>query len=247
MPIQIKRLLIIFAIAIIGLLFFMYLLTPSTFGLFGHYRGDSIKTIIAQDIKYAGKEACKDCHSDIYETKSKSYHSDVACETCHPESYQHTQTPTEVKPYIPRERGHCVLCHEYNPSRPTGFPQIDSLTHNPRKRCISCHSPHNPQPPAPIKDCRACHSKIANMKKLSPHSSLDCVDCHDVPDLHKTTPRNVKPSKPQTRDFCGNCHAKDSGSSNEIPKVDLNVHGKNYLCWQCHYPHDPKVHKDKEK
>jgi ribosomal protein S27AE len=79
--------------------------------------------------------------------------------------------------------------------------------------------------------------------------------CHDAPQQHKVSPRSVKPSKPQTREFCGKCHGKDGkdakgekdgkGGKEKLaanaPKIDMGEHGEKYVCWQCHYPHSPEV------
>jgi ribosomal protein S27AE len=56
----------------------------------------------------------------------------------------------------------------------------------------------------------------------------------------------VKPTKPQNREFCGKCHAKDTRETREklassAPKIDMAEHGEKYVCWQCHYPHSPEV------
>ena len=57
------------------------------------------------------------------------------------------------------------------------------------------------------------------------------------------SPRAIKPTKPQTREFCGKCHGKNATDkmAKNAPKIDLAEHGENYVCWQCHYPHSPEV------
>ena len=77
------------------------------------------------------------------------------------------------------------------------------------KPCASCHNPHDPKPPTAPKECSACHGEIARMLAVSHHVRLECVTCHEVPPEHKVTPRAVRPTKPQTREFCGKCHAED--------------------------------------
>ena len=90
-------------------------------------------------LKYAGQE-CAACHDDIAKLHDAK-HPRVACEVCHGPAAAHVQAPMEVKLPAPRQRAGCPLCHGYDPSRPTGFPQIDPVTHNPLKPCISCHNP----------------------------------------------------------------------------------------------------------
>ncbi len=139
----------------------------------------------------------------------------------------------------PRLRDYCVLCHAYDPSRPTGFPQINPASHNPLKPCIECHNPHQPVPPETPRECGACHGEIEKTKAVSAHATLSCTICHDADDKHKNDPHKVRPSKPETREFCGKCHAK--GSDNKAaPKISLEEHHGKYTCWECHYPHMPE-------
>ena len=195
----------------------------------------------ARPIKYAGVPACAECHDSQYDLKKDGYHRNVSCETCHGPGAAHVANPMEVKPPAPRDRQFCPTCHAYNLSRPLGFPQISPVTHNPLQPCITCHEPHDPKPPAVPGECRACHGEIDRIKAVSPHALLDCTSCHVTPEEHKVNPRSVRPGKPTSRDFCGQCHRTDSGVPN-VPKIDISTHGEKYLCWQCHYPHMPEVH-----
>ena len=176
--------------------------------------------------------------------KKNSYHRTVNCEACHGPAAAHIASFNEdeiVLPTVPRKRGSCPLCHEYNPAKPTGFPQIDPVTHNPVKPCISCHDPHAPTPPEVPGECSACHAHIARSKALSPHAMLECTQCHIVPEEHKTYPRSYLPSKPISRADCGKCHHESAESDKFIPRIDIATHGEEYLCWQCHYPHYPEA------
>jgi len=116
-----------------------------------------------------------------------------------------------------------------------------SASHNPIKPCISCHDPHDPKPKEPPRECQACHAEIARTKAVSHHVYVPCIRCHQTPEEHKLQPRQVPASKPETREFCGGCHAKDAASEKGIPRIDLATHGERYVCWQCHYPHLPEV------
>lgn len=241
MPQQLIRLLAVFTVLLGALLVARHYLLPKTFGERGHYRAAALKTILEQPIRYAGREACATCHPDIVETHLKGRHETVACEVCHGPAAAHTEEPTESRLPAPRERGYCPLCHGYDPSRPTGFPQIDPVAHNPLKPCISCHNPHQPKPPHVPEECRACHGQIAMMKAVSPHVLLACTRCHKTPVQHKINPREAVPDKPRTREFCGSCHAEEASGPKEVPRIDLKSHGGRYLCWQCHYPHQPEL------
>jgi hypothetical protein len=240
-PQQISRLLIVFAVAIAALLIMRRVMIPATFGQLGHYRAASIGENAARPIKYAGRGACNECHDDIVTIHSRARHQTVSCEACHGAAQAHIASGGEIKPVVPRERAFCPKCHAYDAARPTGFPQIDPVTHNPVKRCVTCHNPHEPVPPNVPTSCSACHAEIAKVKAVSPHAELPCVRCHETNDSHLDTPRLSRPTKPLAREFCGGCHAKGATSAKEIPRIDLATHGRNYLCWQCHYPHDPEV------
>ncbi len=310
-PQQIISLVIVFSVVFAVFITLRHFLVPPSFGLYGHYRANAVDEIRQKEIKYAGSEACIDCHEDIYDLKAKSYHKNVTCEVCHGPAYAHTQDPTGVKPEIPHNRSQCTICHNYNPARPTGFPQIIASQHNPGFFCAHCHNPHNPsvphgtvtkqlfldaqldantiwnelieneyidsngaiapkfsglknysdmtlskvfdarkkqiyailqQAPHTPGDCSACHREIANQKMVSHHASLQCTTCHEVPPGHLINPSAFYVKKPQTKEFCGKCHDKGAKSSEEIPRVDIQTHGGRYLCWDCHYPHNPQAY-----
>ena len=241
MPQQVPRLAAVFVVLIAGLMGARYYLVPDTFGEIGHYRAAAVDSIKNHPTSYAGHQACTLCHGAIAERRLASNHRGVACEVCHGPAAEHVTAPTTAKPSAPRERGLCPLCHSYNPSRPTGFPQIDPVTHNPLTPCITCHDPHEPEPPVVPEECNACHGQIARQKAVSHHATLPCVTCHETSDDHKTSPRAVRPGKPDTRDFCGSCHAENATGSARIPQINLRTHGEDLRCWQCHYPHFPET------
>ena len=237
MPQQVVRLLSVFLVALVGFVVMRYVLVPDTFGDIGHYRAAAIDSVVATEKKYAGHEECALCHGIIAETRLASNHSGVRCEACHGPAAAHVAAPMDISPDIPRERDFCTLCHEYNASRPTGFPQIDPVAHNPLISCISCHDPHAPEPPVTPEECSACHGQIARQKAVSHHASLPCTTCHQAPEQHKIDPLSVRPTKPDERAFCGACHAQGIDG---ITQIDLRSHNPSYVCWQCHYPHFPE-------
>jgi len=241
MPQQVVRLGALFVIVAALFLVVRARLVPDTFGDIGHYRAAAIDTIAAHPMTYAGSDACGMCHSPVLEVKAEGHHRGVACEVCHGAAMGHIESPGTVKPGAPRDRGLCPLCHGYNASRPTGFPQIDPEVHNPNIPCMACHQPHAPEPPVPPAECSACHGQIARQKAVSHHAALPCETCHQVPPEHKVTPRAVRPTKPETREFCGSCHETEAGTPENIPKIDLRTHEPGHLCWQCHYPHYPET------
>jgi hypothetical protein len=237
-PDPLLRIIIILAVLVVAVLSVRALLPPYLKDTAIHVQ-TTIEREMARPVRHAGSEACADCH-DQYNKKKTGYHRNLSCETCHGPAKEHAEDPSEKKPFLPKLREFCVRCHAYNPSRPTGFPQINPAAHNPLKACISCHDPHDPRPPSVPRECEACHAEIARTKAISPHVMLECTTCHVVPTEHRVTPRAVAATIPSDRNFCGRCHAKDAPEK-DSPKVDFATHGEKYLCWQCHYPHMPEV------
>lgn len=242
LPEQIVRILIIIAIFVGSLLVIRGFVIPATLKDNDLHIKDTIKRELEKGIKYGGIALCHECHEDQHNTLKSGYHKNLSCETCHgpAENHGHGDDPSANKPHKPGKREFCLICHEYNSSRPTGFPQVNPSLHNPVKPCIGCHKSHDPVPPHIPKECGACHAEIEKTKMVSNHALLECTTCHTVPERHRVEPRSVKATKPDRRDFCGKCH--DEGSSvAETPKINISTHGEKYLCWQCHYPHLPEA------
>jgi hypothetical protein len=241
MPQQLSRLLVIFGLLMVSLLAARHFLVPKTFGRQGHYRAAAVEAVAAAKIQYAGHQACGACHEEITRTRAAGRHRTVACEVCHGPAAGHVASPTEVRLSAPKQRGYCTLCHGYDPARPTGFPQIDPASHNPVRPCISCHRPHAPETPRTPEECSACHGSIARTHAVSNHALISCTRCHEAQKQHRITPQLSRPTKPVSRDFCAQCHAREASSPKEIPRVDVATHGEGYACWQCHYPHFPEA------
>jgi DnaJ-class molecular chaperone len=237
-PDALQRVLVLFLV-VIGVALLVRALLPAEMKDTSIQVKNTIEHEMARSVKYAGSDACTDCHEEA-KLKKEGYHKNLSCETCHGAAKVHAENPTETKPTLPRMREFCSGCHTYNPSRPSGFPQIVPAAHNPLKPCVECHNPHDPRPPKTPTECSACHAGIARTKALSPHVQLECTECHATPQQHKLSPRAVLASIPSDRSFCGKCHAKGTGLK-DAPKVDMVSHGEKYLCWQCHYPHMPEV------
>jgi len=238
---QLTRLFIVFALLVAALGLARRFLVPPTFGELGHYRAAAVEAVAGRKVEYAGRLACVPCHEDLAKQHEAHRHRGVSCEVCHGPAAGHTADPTEKRPSAPRQRGQCPLCHGYNPSRPTGFPQIEVVSHNPLKPCISCHNPHAPGTPRAPEECGACHGEIARTKAVSSHALLPCTRCHETNSQHRVSPQLSQPSKPTVRAFCGECHARGAAGSKDIPRVDLASHGNGNICWQCHYPHHPEA------
>ncbi len=238
-PEQVARVAVVVALVAAVALLVRFVLIPRAYFSAALHQSDTVRREVAHPVRFAGASACQDCHAEEWEKKAQGYHKGLACETCHGPAAGHAEDPMSVKPFAPRDRKFCPVCHAYDAARPTGFPQINPESHNPLKPCIACHDPHDPVPPETPKECAACHAQIARTVALSAHALLPCATCHTASEQHRIAPRSALPGKPQTREFCGQCHA--GGTANpDAPKVELASHGGGYLCWQCHYPHLPE-------
>jgi hypothetical protein len=220
-------------------MFLRFYLLPASLTDVELHKRSAVEREISKEITYAGSGLCPECHEEEGNLKRQGYHFNLSCEICHGPALQHTED-FEIKPAAPRGRQFCPVCHAFDPSRPTGFPQINPVAHNPLEACIKCHEPHDPRPLETPHECNACHAEIARTKAVSHHVLIECTTCHTVSEEHKLLPRVSRATKPTRRQFCGDCHGEDS-EVQETPKVDMASHGNSYLCWQCHYPHLPEV------
>ncbi len=145
MPLQVKRLLIVFAI-LIGIMFALkYFLTPESWREYGPYRGNALREIAAQETKYVDTETCAICHDSIANLKMGGEHKSIQCEICHSTGYKHVDDPENNEMEIFNSREFCLKCHEKNPARPQNIiKQIDAIEHNEGEVCITCHNPHQP-------------------------------------------------------------------------------------------------------
>ena len=136
----------LFVIAFLVFLVVRGYVVPKTFGEYGHYRGAAITEIAALPMKYAGHEACEQCHTDIAATHSKGMHAHVNCEACHGPLAKHANDPSAVTPKLPDPAVLCVRCHAASAAKPKDFPQVDAAEHSGGMPCQTCHNPHDPMP-----------------------------------------------------------------------------------------------------
>lgn len=120
-----------------------WVFTAKSFYEFGHYRGDSVAEIAAQEPVFRTSAYCQACHSERHAQWSAASHKTVACETCHGPAVDH---PQKGKLPIPADtRRLCSLCHERMPERPRTQPQMDLAQHGAGQQCAACHNPHAPK------------------------------------------------------------------------------------------------------
>ena len=141
-PPQILRLILLTCFIVFGYLGARVLLTPSSFGQFGWYRGDALTELSAKQPIFAGQVACEECHSDIVKEVTKYEHKTLGCETCHGVAKPHVDDPE--KPTAKISDHFCMRCHDRNPSRPEWFKQIELKKHYTGQSCKECHIPHHP-------------------------------------------------------------------------------------------------------
>jgi hypothetical protein len=142
MPPQIFRLVLLTLVIVGSYLVARWLLTPSSFGQYGFYRGDSLVEHMSHTPVFAGRKACAECHEDIEQILAKAEHKTISCETCHGVGQAHVDNPDEkiAKP----GDNLCLRCHSQNASRPAWLKQIAPKDHYRDEKCVECHVPHQP-------------------------------------------------------------------------------------------------------
>jgi predicted CXXCH cytochrome family protein len=124
---------------------------PHDFGIhergfmYGWYREGNIEDWKKVKVKYQGRDYCKDCHSDKYESIMQSPHAIIQCENCHGAAMDHPTDPPKLT--IDRSRQLCLRCHfplRYPTSGRSKIRGIDPDKHNPDFQCSTCHNPHKP-------------------------------------------------------------------------------------------------------
>jgi len=136
-----------------------------TFGEYGPYRGNSLREEMAMKVGHGtGIESCAQCHEDRVGEFIETAHAGINCETCHaplathvhfddiedfmanPDNYEWSDEMA-----ILQAKDLCIRCHEAQPAKPHGFPQVTIVEHlaeneveNSPDVCLDCHDPHDP-------------------------------------------------------------------------------------------------------
>lgn len=134
----------LFAIGVVLFLIARALLVPDGFGVYGHYRAGALDDNRAHQLRFAGHEACADCHANVLEARVGGKHAAIGCEACHGPLAAHAEDPDAAPAPRPEATPLCRVCHGVNVARPAGFPQVDPAEHGGGESCVSCHQPHNP-------------------------------------------------------------------------------------------------------
>lgn len=243
-PEQVTRLGVVIAAIVAVVLLLRFVVLPESLFSARPHQAATVDREMAKPLHHAGVSVCRECHEEEFQAKYAGAHRNIGCENCHGPSAAHAADESAELPRKPREREDCLACHAYDTSRPNGFPQVDPQQHKPGKRCVSCHDRHDPVPPKAPTQCAGCHGRIERTKALSAHAPLPCASCHTVDERHMTEPRAALPTKPGSREVCGQCHAPGSTDpAASKATVDFASHGGTYVCWECHYAHLPEGRK----
>jgi hypothetical protein len=146
MPPQISRLVLLTIAIVVGYGVARWILTPESFGQYGHYRGKALRELTVRPPTYAGQDACDECHAPVRELYAKSQHKPIACETCHGPCLDHAENSTLKNSTVktkPLTDSLCLGCHTRSSTRPAWLKQIEKKTHY-DGACIECHLPHHP-------------------------------------------------------------------------------------------------------
>jgi DmsE family decaheme c-type cytochrome len=182
---------------------------------------------------YAGAEACKTCHADIYTGWERGPHwqqtykeggiAKHGCEDCHGPASSHVADPSDTSKLFLFEKAsakevneRCLTCHAGGTQHMNA---INSLHSKNDVSCVSCHSPHHAaesefllvksQPEL----CYGCHLQQKAQFEMPFHHRVNerliqCSDCHNV---HGTVgPKQVRTSSTQDA-ICFKCHIDKQG------------------------------------
>jgi DmsE family decaheme c-type cytochrome len=203
---------------------------------------------------FAGAEACKTCHEDIYNGWEKSPHwkqtykeggiAKHGCEDCHGAAAAHVADPTDTSKLLLFEKapvkeinGRCLTCHAGGTQHMSA---INSLHSKNDVACTSCHSPHHAKEAQFLlvksqpELCYSCHLQQKAQFDMPFHHRVNeglvqCTDCHNP---HGTVkPTQVRTSATQNV-VCFTCHIDKQG-----PFVFEHEAVKIEGCQSCHTQH----------
>jgi len=138
------RLALLFAAGVLVFLLVRALLVPAGFGELGHFRTGAIEDNSERALRFAGRAACAECHDDAAAELGAGRHARIGCESCHGPLAAHAADPEAAAAVRPDATPLCVRCHESNPARPAGHPQVEPREHAEGAACTDCHQPHAP-------------------------------------------------------------------------------------------------------
>ncbi len=201
-------------------------------------------------VEYAGVEACKTCHEDIYNNFDSTAHFKTTkgdghgCESCHGPAAQHIAGGGDVSKIIRFDKltrseanARCLNCHAQKHEQR----RFATSAHaNNDVGCLDCHSPHHAAQPEALlikqqsELCFGCHTAAkAEFAKPYHHrveeGLVQCSDCHNV---HGSNALRQVRTSVNGDEACVKCHADKRG-----PFVYEHVPVRTEGCTSCHTPH----------
>jgi len=209
---------------------------------------------VGESSKYAGAEACKTCHEDLYNSWEKTPHwkttldkkggpEKMGCEGCHGPGAAHAAEadPAKIVSFknLSREQSsaRCISCHG-EAHEQSHF--SESAHSGSAVGCLDCHSPHHAKQAEHLLVqsqpalCYSCHTAAkADFAKPFHHrvneGLVECSDCHNV---HGTENVRQVRALPSGDAVCFKCHVDKQG-----PFLFEHVPVKTEGCSSCHTPH----------
>lgn len=91
------------------------LLTPHSFGIYGHYRADAIDEAAAIEMRHGTNASCLSCHRFEAQIHLSGKHSTISCEFCHGPYADHVKDGKKIGTLpVKKEREIntlCLRCH----------------------------------------------------------------------------------------------------------------------------------------
>ena len=188
----------IFAMGIAGFLVLRWMLVPRDFGLYGFYRAGALTDIRAKPPAHAGRAACEECHSGVYdppddftpaagvvvktaaltwpvEKDVDNKHALLNCEACHGPLAKHADDPEKTAPKVGNDKL-CLTCHRELPGRPNAQPQVEPGDHSDRANARQRVSPRERRGDQAV----PASERVGGSAGAKPPGSMNdpCVSCH---------------------------------------------------------------------
>jgi len=131
-------------------------LTPATFGKYGHYRADAIEEEAGLDIRHYTNTSCFSCHAWEAQIHLEGKHKSISCEFCHGAYADHVREDKKFAALpVKRDQEIVTLCMRCHNSAITARPHdviktvvlpghLEEQKVKPTHTCNQCHHQHAP-------------------------------------------------------------------------------------------------------